>query len=80
MLVKDTNGDNKINLYVCGFQNSYGEWFTFQGYDRILQTSPLHAAGDLFGRRVGYTGMGRVGINKAQAVQHPGLRPTRTTR
>jgi len=47
VLVKDTNGDNKItlairsdNLYVCGFQNSYGEWFTFQGlvyFQKILQ-------------------------------------------
>jgi hypothetical protein len=46
--MKDTKGENQVtlaihsdNMYLCGFKNNHGEWFTFKGYWWWIQDKSL---------------------------------------
>lgn len=59
-------------IYVSGFRNRFGEEFAFLGDEGKLPGSKkLSYSGDypdLFGKQVGYTGLGRIVVSKAEAI------------
>lgn len=60
------------NLYVSGFANRHGEWFAFAGEQATLPGSTaLSYTGsyaDIFGKGVGYRGLGSVQVNRTEAL------------